>query len=295
MVKWVSDELVLGITGKPGLEGVDYSAISPVVRRAISEGRILPAQIETPPQTPAAAVALGHALQVDAVLQVTIDSMVITEYPKQAKVSLSGELYDVAANFNPQTGEAAATPTAQRTFKVVGASSPVANYNGADSPLIHEAISDAVVLVSAAVAGEQPTVAPAHHKNNNTWIAVVIVIGLVGVLVANVHNSSHAAAGAFPPVPVSQNIEAGGVQLTWNAPAASGLTLLRYQIKRQIDGGPFQFIDGGLVGASATSYFDNLSTVLTPGEHSVTYQIAAVYTSQAVSPFATFSTVSFPN
>jgi hypothetical protein len=292
---WVSDELVLGLTGKPGLAGVDYTATDPVVRRAISEGHVLPAQIETPPQTPADAVALGHALQVDAVLQVTIDSLVLTEYPKQAKVSLSGGLYSVAANFNAQTGEATATPTAERSFKVVGASAPVAQYSGADGPLIREAIRGAVAQICAAVAGEQPGPARVKSHHSNAWIAVVLAIGLLGVLIANTHNSSHAPAGAFPPVPVSQNVEAGGIQLTWNPPAAGGLTLLKYEIKRQIDGQPAQFIDNGLVGAGQTTHFDNVSTILTPGTHRLSYQIAAVYTNQAVSPFATFSTVSFPN
>jgi hypothetical protein len=88
----------------------------------------------------------------------------------------------------------------------------------------------------------------------------------------------------------------GGITLNWSAPKAGGLTLLGYQIQRQIDGGPYQYLNNGVpIAASTTSYFDNLATIVSPGTHSINYKIAAVYTNQAVSAFAVFSTVSFPN
>lgn len=293
--KWVSDELVLAITGKPGLAGTEFSNTSPLVRRAQAEGRLLPAQVENPPQTPAAAVAIGYALQTDAVLQVTIESLVMTEYPKQAKVSLSGELYSVAANYNRQTGEAAATPTAERTFKVVGASHPVTQYNGADRPLVREAIRGAVIQVATAVAGGEPgRAAPSGKRGGNSWIGVVLVVGLLALLVSNVKNESRAPAGAFAPVPVALSVQAGGVQLTWQAPPPGGLTLLKYEIQRSVDGQPYQVIDNGLVGAGVTSFFDPLTGITTTDSHLLRYRIAAVYTNQAVSAFANFSQVSFP-
>ena len=49
------------------------------------------------------------------------------------------------------------------------------------------------------------------------------------------------------------------------------------------------------VFGAATSFTDNVSLVLTPGAHNLFYQIRAVYTTQAVSPFASFSTISFSN
>jgi hypothetical protein len=294
--RWVSDEVVLAVTGKPGLAGSEFVSTSPVVRRALAEGRLLPAQIETPPETPAAAVAIGHALQVDAVLQVTIESLVMTEYPKQAKVSLSGELYAVAANYNQQTGEAAATPTAERTFKVVGASHPVTQYNGADQPLVREAIRGAVTQVAAAVAGEEPgRVAPPSPKHNTAWIGVILVVGLLALLVSSTKNESHAPAGAFAPVPVSLSVQAGGIQLTWQAPPPGGLTLLKYEVQRSVDGQPYQSVDNGLVGAADFRFFDPLTGVSTTETHLLRYRIAAIYTNQAVSSFANFAQVSFPH
>ena len=291
--KWVSDDLVLAITGMKGLAGVDFSGTSPLVRRAISEGRVLPAQVETPPQTPSAAVAVAHALGMDAVLQVTIESLVITEYPKQAKISLGGELYSVGANYNTQTGEAAATPTAERSFKAVGASRLVTQYTGSDQPLIKEAVREAITQAARSVAGEEPTAQKAASSRKHgvsTWVGAILVLGLLALVVSGAQNDNNAPAGAFAPRPVSLVVQAGGIQLNWLAPPPGGLTLLRYQIQRSVHGQPFQFIDGGLVGAGETSFFDGN---VVPGEQ-YRYRIAAVYTTQGVSNFANFTQIIFP-
>lgn len=292
--KWVADELVLGITGQKGLAGMEFSAISPLVRRAVAEGRVLPAQVETPPQSPAAAVTVGHALQADAVLQMTVESLVITEYPKQAKLSLAGELYSVSANYNQETGGAVATPTAERTFKAVGASRLVTQYAGADQPLIREAVRESALQVSRAIAGEEaaPTTAAPSHKRNTAWVGVVLGLGLLALLVSGVNNDRSAPQGAFAPVPVSLVVQEGGFQLAWQAPPPGDLTLLRYQIQRSVDGQPYQLIDGGMVGPGLTTFFD--SNVSTTERHLYRYRIAAVYTNQAASPFANFSQIAFP-
>ncbi len=289
--RWISDDLVLGITGKQGLAGLDFSATSPLVRRAISEGRVLPAQVETAPPSPSAAVVIGHALGADAVLQVTVEILVITEYPKQAKISLAGELYAVGANFNTQTGEASATPTSERTFKVVGESRLVTQYAGSDQPLIKEAVREAVGQVARAIAGEEATAPKApSRKRNTSWIAAVLVVGLLALVISGAKSDNRAPQGALPPVPVSLVVQTGGIQLTWRAPQVGDLTLLRYQIQRSVNGQPYQFIDGGLVGPGATSFFDNN---VTSGER-YRYRIAAVYTTQAVSAYANFTQIIFP-
>ncbi len=294
IARWIGNELVLGISGQEGLAGLEFNANSPLVRRAVSEGRVLPAQVETPPQTPTAAVAVGRALGVDAVLQMAVDTLVVTEYPKQAKISLSGELYSVAANYNFQTGEAAATPTAERTFRATGDSELVTRYDGSDQPLIRQAIQRATAQVAAAVAGDEtaPQVAAPARKSKTSWVGIALGLGLLALLVSGLDKDEPAPAGAAPPVPVSLTIQTGGIQLVWQAPAPGGLTLLRYQIQRSVDGQPFQFIDGGMVGAAQTSFFD--TDVSTTERHVYRYRIAAVYTTQAVSPFASFSQIAFP-
>jgi hypothetical protein len=83
-------------------------------------------------------------------------------------------------------------------------------------------------------------------------------------------------------------VESNGIRLIWQPPSASNLTLLKYQIQRSFNNGPFQFIDQGQVSASQTQFFDQ---DLVPGEYR--YRIAAVYTNQAVSPFATFTMITF--
>ncbi len=288
----VADQMVLALAGKPGLAALEFTPVSPQVRRAIAEGRLVPVQAEALPQTPAAAVVVAYALRTDAVLQMTIESLVVTEYPRQAKISLAGELYSVAANFNAQTGEAAATPQAERTFKVVGASAAVANYTGADRPLIREAIQDAVRQIAAVVAGEEAAAPPSVPRGKPSWIPIIIGVGLLALLVSGKGNSAGAPPGAAPPVPVSLNVEAGGIRLNWQAPPPTGLTLLKYQIQRSVDGAPYQSIDQGLVGAGTTTFFD--SSVSTTDRHLYRYRIAAVYTNQAVSPYASFTQVSFP-
>jgi len=291
--KWVSDELVLALSGKKGLAGVEFSPISPIIRRAVSEGRILPTQVETPPQTPTAAIALAQALGMDAVLQSTIESLVLTEYPKQTKVSMAGELYAVAANYNAQTGEAAATPTAERTLKTVGASRAVMQYTGADGPLVREAVRECVEQVAAAVAGEEGVKAAPRARKTPSWIPIVLVVGLLALVVSAAGDDDNGAPGANAPKPGALRVEGGGIRLTWQAPSPSSLTLLKYQIQRQVDREPWQFIDAGQVGATDTSFFD--ANVSTTDTHQYRYRIAAVYTSQAVSRFATFDGISFPS
>jgi len=62
----VADQLVLALAGKPGLAAWEFTPISPQVRRAIAEGRLVPVQAEALPQTPAAAVVIAHGLRTDA-------------------------------------------------------------------------------------------------------------------------------------------------------------------------------------------------------------------------------------
>ncbi|HEY3397677.1 MAG TPA: fibronectin type III domain-containing protein [Armatimonadota bacterium] len=287
----VADQLVLAISAKPGLAAMEFVPTSPQVRRAVADGRLLPAQADTPPATPAAAVQVARALKMDAVLSLTLESVVITEFPKQAKVSVSGELYSVAANYNSQTGEVAATPQAERTYKVTGASPLVTNYSGSDQPLIREAIDDAISQIATATAGEEALPVVTHKKSNTgMWVALLVGVGLLAVLASNSGGDNNGSVGALPPVPGSLNVEAGGIRLTWTPPLPSAKTLLKYQIQRSKDGAPFQFIDMNLVGATATTFFDS-----TPPPGNYRYRIAAVYTDQSVSPFASFSQISFPH
>jgi len=285
----LTDEMVLALTAKAGLAGAEFRPNSPHVRRAVAEGLLLPVQVETKAQSPAAAVLLGYALKMDAVMMLTLESLVTTEYPRQAKVGVSGEIYSVAANFNEQTGEVVASPQAERTFNVVGASQEVAGYDRSNRPLIREAIRDAAQQIAATAAGEEAVpVQPVKKKSEWKWIAVLIGIGVLTALVSNKGSSRQTTTGALSPVPLTLNVEANGIRLLWAPPPAGDLILLKYQIQRCRNSAPWQNIDQGMATAGTTEWFDdNLVT------GSYRYRISAIYTNQAVSPWAYFNQVNY--
>jgi hypothetical protein len=286
--RMVMDQLALALTSQKGLAALEFLPTTPVVQRAVEEGRVLPVQFEAGTTTPAAAIGIAQALGVDAVILTTADSAVATDNPRQVKLVITGSVFSVAPNYNDQTKEVSATPQADRTFKVIGASQTLAGYSGSDRPLFHAAVMDAVGQITALMMGQPAYASYTSRKSNNlNWLAYVAGVALIVLLVAN-KGTSHAPAGALAPIPVSESIQPGGIQLSWDPPPASTLTLLKYQIQRSTNGGPYQYIDQGLVLAGTTTFFDqNLTT------GSYQYRIAAVYTNQAVSPFANFNSVSF--
>lgn len=286
----LTDEVVLALAAKSGVAGAEFRANSPQVRRAVAEGRLLSVQVEAKAQSPAAAVLVGHALKMDAVMMLTIESVVTTESPRQAKVGVSGEIYSVAANFNEQAGEAVPSPQAERTFNVIGASQEVAGYDRSDQPLIREAMRDAARQIAATAAGEEAVpVQPARKKSGWKWIGVLIGVGVLAALVGNKGSGNQASAGALPPVSLTLKVEANGIRLLWAPPPAGDLIVNSYEIQRSLDGAPWQYIAGGaMLNAGATEWFDdNLVT------GAYRYRISALYTDQAQSPWAYFNQISY--
>ena len=289
LTRMLTDELTLAITSVKGLAALEFDANSPVVMRAVNEGRVLPVQVEAGSTTAAAAIQLAAVLGTDAVVMTTIENAAWSDQPRQVKLIISGSVYPVAGNYNPQTKEVSATPQTERTFKVVGASAALGGYSGSDHPLFRDAVRDGVRQIAGLFVGIPATsgVQPKHKRTDLSWLAYVIGVGLVVMFVAT-KKTSHAAAGALAPIPVQLHVEANGIRLIWQAPPPGGLTLLKYQIQRSFNGGTYQFIDQGQVGPNDTQFFDES---LPTGQYR--YRIAAVYTNQSVSAFVSFSSVSF--
>jgi hypothetical protein len=291
LTKMLTDELTLSITSVRGMAALEFDANSPVVQRAVNEGRVLPVQVEAGSTTAAAAIQLAAVLGTDAVVMTTIENAAWSDQPRQVKLIVSGAVYPVVGNYNPQTKEVSATPQTERTFKVVGAAPALGGYQGPDRPLFRDAIRDAVRQIAGLFVGIPATpgggIQPRHKKADLSWLAYVIGVGLVAMFVAT-KKTNHTEAGALAPIPVQMHAETNGIRLLWQAPPLSNLTLLKYQIQRSYNGGAWQYIDQGQVGAGLTQFFDEN---LVSGEYR--YRIAAVYTDQSVSAFATFTALTF--
>ena len=284
----LSDEVVLGVTGSPGLGAWEFNANAPQVRRAVAEGRLLPVEAESGTQSPAAALRVGNALGVDAVMLLQITQLSSRQGPSQASVVVKGQIYSVASNFSGEIREPVASPQAERSFQVTGVSREVAGYTGSTRALISEAVKDAAAQITAEAGGPAPApTEPARNQRELSWIAYALGVGLLALLVAN-SSTSRAPTNALAPVPVAVHVESGGIRLLWSAPSPSDLTLLKYQVQRSYNEGPWVFIDQGLAGAGVTQWFDD---TLPPGAYR--YRIGAVYTDQTVSPWANFSQVIF--
>ncbi|NLO74743.1 MAG: fibronectin type III domain-containing protein [candidate division WS1 bacterium] len=289
--KMLTGELVLAIASVKGLAALEFEPNNPSIRRAVSEGRVLPVQVEAGVTTPSAAIQLAQALGLEAVVLTTIENAAWSEHPRQVKLIVSGAVYPVEGNYDAQAREVTATPQTERTFKVVGASPSLAGYTGPDRPLYRDALRDAARQIAGVFVGLTPVStgdARPTRRSDYSWLAYVVGVGLLALLISNTKSSSKAPGGVLAPVPVRLQVESNGIRLVWQPPPPSDLTVFGYQIQRSFNGGPWQYIDQGQVTASMTQFFDQN---LVSGEYR--YRIAAVYTNQAVSPFINFVGVSF--
>lgn len=286
--RMVMDELALALAGQPGTAAIEFRATTPIIQRALEEGRVLPVQVEAGTTTPSAAIQLAQALDADAVILTTVDSAVTTDSPRQVKIVLTGSVFSVATNYDEQAKEVSATPQADHTFKFIGASPALAGYQGSDRSLYRDAAVGAVRQIVDLLVGRRLVVEGGRRGASSlSWLGWIVGAGLVALLVAN-KGTSHTPADALAPIPVSQQVQANGILLTWNPPPPTTLVLFKYQIQRSRNGSAFQFIDGGTILAGQTSHFD---PDLLSGQY--VYRIRAVYTDQSVSPYANFTGVDF--
>ncbi len=290
-VRGVSDDataaLHMAIDAQAEFAASKFSAHSPLVRRAVSEGRLRQVDVdagETASQS--LALFIGKVIGAEYVVISSVQSLDIQEAPRQVKVILSGRAYEVEGNVDEATDEAVQEPTVYRAFGVAGTSQPRANYTGSDAPLVAEALRDAAYKAAKTLAGKPTTEEkPTRREPSKSWKWLLYALG-VGVLMIAVNNSDSPSAGAGPAAlakPVTnlslQELQTN-IRLTWDQPTGTTLQVLYYEVWRQIDGGGFSKLYS--VAAGQTEYTD---TETLDGRHAYQYRVRVLYTNSAASEY----------
>ncbi len=273
----------------------EFSPSSPVVRRAIKESRLLPIHMDAGVGDVVGAIEVGYKLGMDTVLLVTVRSVDVQMPPRRISLTLVGEYYDVARNYDVVAAEPVAEPQAEISFAVIGTSHARARYTGSDRPLVREALADAMdkfVQVLCGTPVRQITAENLQPRKSNKWgrYGWLLLVGVVAWAVSNSGGGGGGiAAGAAAPIPDHIEMSVNTIRLFWDPPPPTQLERQRYQIQRKVNAGPWQFIDNGVCGKYCTDFPD--FDVAPP--HTYKYQIRAVYTSGAPSAWALFDTVIF--
>lgn len=274
----------------PGMEALQFSSGSPVVRRAVGEGRVRQVDVEAGDRDLATSLTIGHALKVSYILVGSVQSLVKKEGPVSVEVILSGQLYDVAGNLNPDTAEPVAEPKVFRAFGVSGASAPRDRYTGSDAALVQEALKDAAFKAAQTLSGRavESGTAAAQKKKSSAYKWVLLGLLVAGLaLAANNSNDGDNGGGspqALPPRNVTLEEQDGpGIRITWQEPTGTTLTLLRYQVERSVDGSSFARVDPGTLGPG-TNFLNDFNLIV--GRHAYQYRVRALYTSGGPSPYA---------
>ena len=296
--KIATDSLQMAIDELRELECTEFARNSPLIRRAATEGRVLPTQVETGPTDPREAISIGFALDVDTVLMASIQSYRSTQAPRSVEVILAGQAYDVKPNYDVEAGEPVQRPTVAQAFGVVGVSSKLPGYTGTDRPLAREAIGDAAHRVAKVLSGAtisevaKPRPAPKKKSKTGRWIGYVAAVGLLAWAVSSLSGEDDARPGPdhIPPMPLPLQVEGvSTIRISWEPPTGTALQLLRYQIQRSVNGGAWSdFGPGGAsrsVDRAETSYPD--FDVATGNSYS--YRIRAVYTDGRTSHWVPFA------
>lgn len=283
-----TNALTLAITDTPCLDAVQFSPVSPTVRRAVSEGRIRQVDVEEGDGSAATAILIGAALKADFVVVGGVQSFARKDVPCSVEMILSGQMYEVAPNINPATGEVCASPKVYKAFGVSGAGTARARQTANDATLITDAIRDAACKAAAALSNrtDVPVVAaPAKSKSGAyKWVLLAVLVGALALGVNNGGGGGGApGATALPPKNVTLKENTPAITVSWQEPTGTTLTVLRYQIDRAVDGGSFQRIDPGTLGPGTTSFNDYGTS---SGTHTYQYRLRTVYTNTAVSAYA---------
>lgn len=285
-----------------GLEVTEFHRWSPLVRRVLSEGRLLPIHMEAGVGDLLGAITVGHTLGVDAIILATVKSVAAQMPPRRISLTLAGEYYLVGASYDEAAGQPIAAPQAEKSFAVTGTSRPRANYTGSDRPLAREALGDAASKFAQVIGGTPvsqitPEYAQPRKTSRTKWLGPAIVVFL---LVLALSNSGGGRDGvvtlADAPRPLRVEIDVNAIRLYWrwdgwqNSVPPYPPTLLSHQIERSTDGGASWWrIDNGVCGKERTDWPDY--DVVAGNNYS--YRIRAVSTNQDVSPWRNFNAVEF--
>ena len=280
--------LCLALSDMPGFNTMQFLPSSPSVRRAISEGRIRQVDVEEGAEDLGNALVIGSALKVDYIVIAEIASYTKREDPTSVEMVVSGQMFDVAASVNPDTGEPVGDGKVARAFGVSGNSIPRAHYTGRDSVLIDEAVRDAARKAALALAGKAGEI-PAHTAEVRSpkswkWVVLALVVGGLAVAVSSSGGSKAPTTtpDSLPPQNLRLEEQDGSVAVTWEEPTGTVLTVLRYEIMRAVDGGSFSRIDQGTLGPGST-FFNDFNTLA--GRHTYQYRVRTLYTNGTSSPY----------
>jgi len=259
-----TDALQIAIDDIAGLRAAEFSKTSPLVRRAVKEGQIRSVDVEADVADPVTALKIGYALSADEICLATITSLTVSDDPAQISLLLTGQVYDVDANIDADSGQVVEQLVMSNSFGVSGQSAERANYKGPQSVLLNQAIRAAALKAAQVLAGlpaEETGPQAAGKKSSKSWKWFLAGLLIAGLAMAANSGTSHAAAGPSPdavaPTLVSLSMEPTTIRLEWMAPQGTSLTVLRYQIQRSSDSGQsWSFIDGGFVGPEDTSFGD---------------------------------------
>jgi len=298
LAEMTTNKLQAAVGGVEGLDVAQFYPSSPLVRRAVSEGRLLSVQMEVGVGDIPGAVGVGHELGMDAILLATVKSVGVDIHSsaRYLTVTLKGEVFQVKPNYDEAAGRPSSALWPEKSFTVVGASRARANYTGSDRPLLREALDDAVDKFAQVMGGTpadelaaQPT--QPERESKWKWLGPLLVLGLAALIVSSSGgDEGGAAAGAAPPVPDHLQVTDYAITLYWDPPPPTDLTLLSYQIQRSTNNSPYLPVEGGTCGIGCTQWTD---WNVTAG-NTYRYRIRAIYSNSEASEWREFNAVSFP-
>jgi hypothetical protein len=240
--RWATNALQAAIDELPNMVVFDFARTSPLARQAVREGRIRSVDLEQPITDPQTAISLGHALQMDVVILAVVQSYRLSTEPVQVEVLLTGQAYDVKANFDEETLQAKAEPQVLRAFGVPGRSRPRARYGGPEGVLAREALGDAAYRAAQIIAGvppEQVGAKPAALKKDKGWrwfLFLATVAGLAAAANSGTHHGASAqpTPAEFKPRNLQGIVQPAGqnaILVTWLPPLRTE-HLLGYELER---------------------------------------------------------------
>jgi len=295
LAEMVANRLQIAMARVEGLELTEFHSSSPLVRRARSEGKLLATHMQAGVNNIPAAVEVGRILNMDSILLATVKSVATHTASSYLTITLKGQYFNVAANYDEAAGKAKSALQPEKSFTVVGASRVRANYTGSDRPLVREALDDAADKFAQVMAGTpagELTAKPAEPKKESKWKwlgPLLVVAGIVFIIGSSGGGDGGPAAGAAPPIPDHLTVEDYGIILYWDPPPPTELTLVGYQIQRSVEGSPYMDVDVGSCGIACTHWTD---LNVAPG-NTYRYRMRAIYASSEVSEWRQFNAVDF--
>ena len=292
-----TDYFQMAINEIEEFEVLDFSRTSPLVMRAVEEGRIRAVDVAAEIDDPATALELGFALNAAYVALITIESLTVHEDPPQVELLASGQVFNVAENVDPVSQQSVAVPRPSNTFGVSGRSRVREGYDGATAPLVREALRDAAQRAAEALSGRPPVEVVEERevrRERQTWQWVAAAALLVGLIIA-ADNGNDAVTPTDPqavaPQPLPMSVEANAIRLRWQPPQTD-LRVLRYDLQRSTD-------DGRTWNAVPDSRDNVPGTVTEFADFNVQrgvsyqYRIRAQYAETGPSAWVRFGTVQF--